>query len=84
MVKVFVDQHTADSAWRPGLALIYRELSREQAARAEFEQMATNDFADFPQDALWLGSIAYLSEVCAFLKDADRAATLSRTLYAGV
>jgi DNA-binding NarL/FixJ family response regulator len=67
------------------LALIYSELGREREARATFEPLATNEFAGLPQDDLWLTCIAYLAEVCAFLGDAHRAATLYQLLlpYAG-
>ena len=80
VVRHFVQQHGAASTWRPGLALIYSELGREREARAAFEQLAAHDFADLPQDSLWLTCVAYLAEVCAFLGDARRAATLYRLL----
>ena len=80
VVRHFVQQHGAASTWRPGLALIYSELGRERETRAAFEQLAAHDFADLPQDSLWLTCIAYLAEVCAFLGDARRAATLYRLL----
>ena len=80
VVRHFVQQHGAASTWRPGLALIYCELGREREARAAFEQLAAHDFADLPQDSLWITCVAYLAEVCAFLGDARRAATLYRLL----
>jgi DNA-binding CsgD family transcriptional regulator len=80
VVRHFVQQHGAASTWRPGLALIYSELGREREARAAFEQLAAHDFADLPQDSLWLPCVTYLAEVCAFLGDASRAATLYRLL----
>jgi DNA-binding NarL/FixJ family response regulator len=80
VVRHFVQQHGAASSWRPGLALIYSELGREREARAAFEQLAAHDFADLPQDSLWLTCVIYLAEVCAFLGDAHRAATLYRLL----
>jgi class 3 adenylate cyclase/DNA-binding CsgD family transcriptional regulator/tetratricopeptide (TPR) repeat protein len=80
VVRHFVRQHGAASTWRPGLALIYSELGREREARAVFEQLATHDFADLPQDNLWLTCVTYLAEVCAFLGDARRAATLYQLL----
>ncbi|MEJ2555119.1 MAG: BTAD domain-containing putative transcriptional regulator [Anaerolineae bacterium] len=85
IIKHFVTHHSAAATWRPGLALIYSDLGFEQEARTEFEYLAANDFADLPQDALWLTCIVYLSEVCAFLGDADRAAVLYQHLlpYAG-
>jgi tetratricopeptide (TPR) repeat protein len=85
IVKSFVEQHSVASAWRPGLAMIYSELGLEPEARAEFEYLAANDFTDIPKDALWMTCIVYLSEVCAFLGDTVRAATLYQLLlpYAG-
>jgi class 3 adenylate cyclase/ATP/maltotriose-dependent transcriptional regulator MalT len=79
-VTRFVQQHAAGSTWRPGLAVIFTELGREQAARAEFEQLAANDFSGIARDGLWSTCIAYLAEVCAYLGDALRANTLYRLL----
>jgi DNA-binding CsgD family transcriptional regulator len=79
-VKAFVQQRSAASAWRPGLALIYSELGLEPEARAEFEHLSANDFGNIPQDALWVVCIVYLAEVCAFLGDSRRADILYRLL----
>jgi DNA-binding CsgD family transcriptional regulator len=79
-VRYFVATSPEHAAWRPGLAVIYSELGLEQEARAEFERLAAHDFADLPQDAMWLACLVYLAEVCAFLGDARRAATLYRLL----
>jgi tetratricopeptide (TPR) repeat protein len=79
-LKHFMKQHGANAAWRPGLALIYSELGREREARREFEHLARHDFADLPRDSLWVGCIIYLTEVCAFLGDTARAATLYQLL----
>jgi class 3 adenylate cyclase/tetratricopeptide (TPR) repeat protein len=79
-VKYFLQQHTAAAAWRPGLALIYSELGRTPEAREEFEQLARNDFADLPRDALWMGCMSYLADVCTFLGDKVRAAILYKIL----
>jgi class 3 adenylate cyclase/DNA-binding NarL/FixJ family response regulator len=85
VIRSFVQQHSAASAWRPGLAVIYSELGREQEARTEFEYLAQHDFMNLTHNSLWVGSIAYLTEVCAFLGDAHHAATLYQLLlpYAG-
>ena len=85
VVRYFVQQHSAAGAWRPGLALIYSELGRAQEARTEFEHLAQHDFADLPRDVLWMGCMTYLSDVCTFLGDRTRAATLYQLLlpYAG-
>jgi tetratricopeptide (TPR) repeat protein len=81
LVKLFVEQHPATAVWRPGLALIYSELGLREEARHEFEILAEKDFTDLPQDAMLATCITYLSEVCAFLGDADRAASLYRLLF---
>jgi predicted ATPase/class 3 adenylate cyclase len=85
-VKYFLQQHTAAAAWRPGLALIYSELGRTREAREEFEQLAWNNFADLPHDGLWMGCMTYLADVCTFLGDKTRAATLYKILlpFAGL
>ena len=85
VVRYFVQQHTVAGTWRPGLALIYSELGRTQEARAEFEHLAQYDFTDVPRDALWMGCMTYLTDVCTFLGDKARAATLYQLLlpYAG-
>jgi DNA-binding NarL/FixJ family response regulator len=81
VVRYFVRQHSASAAWRPGLALIYTELGLKAEAQAEFAHLAQHDFADFPQDGLWVTCITYLAEVCAFLSDTAHAATLYRLLF---
>jgi DNA-binding CsgD family transcriptional regulator/tetratricopeptide (TPR) repeat protein len=72
-------------AWRCGLAYLYSELGRRAEARRVFEHLAVDDFAGLPRDAHWLSGITLLSEVCAFLGDARRAAVLYHLLlpYAG-
>jgi DNA-binding CsgD family transcriptional regulator len=84
-VRHFVQQHGTASTWRPGLALIYRELGRQREARVAFEHLAQHDFTDLPRDSLWAGCLTYLAEVCTFLGDTRRAATLYQHLlpYAG-
>ena len=84
-VRLFIQQHSATAAWRPGLAVIYSELGRTADARAEFENLAQHDFADLPRDAVWMGTMTYLVDVCNFLGDQARAESLYRILlpYAG-
>jgi tetratricopeptide (TPR) repeat protein len=85
VVRYFVQQHSLAGSWRPGLALIYSELGRAPEARVEFEHLAQQDFTDIPRDALWMASLTYLVDVCTFLEDRTRAASLYRLLlpYAG-
>jgi DNA-binding CsgD family transcriptional regulator len=80
VVRHFVQTSPESATWRPGLALIYSELGFEQETRTEFEHLAAHDFADIPRDARWVACLVYLSEVCAFLGDARRAATLYQHL----
>jgi DNA-binding NarL/FixJ family response regulator len=80
LVAHFVQTTSKAATWRPGLALIYSELGLAEQARIEFEVLAANDFVAVPQDGLWVTCIAYLAEVCAFLRDAGRAAVLYAAL----
>jgi class 3 adenylate cyclase/DNA-binding CsgD family transcriptional regulator len=84
-LRHFMRQQGVAAAWRPGLALLYSELGRRREAQAEFEHLARHDFADLPRDSLWMACMTYLTDVCAFLGDAARAATLYQLLlpYAG-
>lgn len=84
-IKGFVEQYPTVAAWRCGLASLYSELGREAEARSAFERVAAHTFTDFPQDNSWLVNLSLLSEVCAFLGDTQRAATLYELLlpYAG-
>jgi class 3 adenylate cyclase/tetratricopeptide (TPR) repeat protein len=80
VVRVFLQEQSAAGAWRPGLALIYSELGRTGDARAEFENLAQHDFADLPRDAMWMGTMTYLVDVCTFLGDRSRADRLYQIL----
>ena len=80
VVRVFLQQHSAAAAWRPGLAVIYSELGLMTDARAEFENLARHDFADLPRDFVWMGTMTYLVDICTFLGDKARADTLYQIL----
>ena len=75
-VKAFVQEYPGLPAWRAALCLIYAELDREAEARVEFEQLAADDFAQFPRDTNWPAALSMLAEVCAFLRDSRRARML--------
>jgi tetratricopeptide (TPR) repeat protein len=55
-------------------------MGRVEEARAEFEGLATNEFAGVPRDTFWLVAMNVLSDVCAALGDADRATILYRLI----
>lgn len=84
-VRGMADQFPRVSSLRVELALLYADLRRENEARAQFELLATEDFREFPRDAIWPTTMSELCEVCHFLRDTRRAATLYELLhpYAG-
>lgn len=79
LVEMFV-QERSNSSWKPGLALMYTELGHPEKARAIFNDLAANGFADIPQDGVWAVSITFLAEVCASLGQRDDAEVLYRLL----
>jgi len=85
LLERFLAQASAGAVWRPGLALMYVELDRLDAARVEFDRLAADDFAAVARDGLWVSCLAYLAEVCAALGDEVHADALYRKLlpYAG-
>jgi ATP/maltotriose-dependent transcriptional regulator MalT len=80
MVAMFVGQHSQNTTWRPGLALLYVELGDLEAARAVFDDLATHDFRSLPRDGRYATCITFLAEVCAALGDVVRAPVLYRLL----
>ena len=84
-LRLLVQQAAEASTWRPGLAVLYSELDMQAEARAEFEHLARDNFSTLSRDALWLGCMSFLADVCAYLGDAERAAVLYELLhpYAG-
>jgi class 3 adenylate cyclase len=72
-IKGFVQMYPAVPAWRTALALLSADLGREKEAREQLEVLAANDFAALPRDGNWPVAMALLSEVCAFLRDTERA-----------
>jgi tetratricopeptide (TPR) repeat protein len=84
-IRNFVDQNPEVSAWQVVLAHISWLLGRKAEARDAFDHVATNDFVGLPRDAVWLGAMSILSELCTVFGDLPRAETLYRLLvpYAG-
>jgi tetratricopeptide (TPR) repeat protein len=73
-------------AWRAALANLLCEEGKLEEAREEFERLAAHDFEDVPKDLDWMIAMTLLSDVCADLGDAERAALLYSKLepYADV
>jgi class 3 adenylate cyclase len=67
---------TPNPGWQSRVAYLYAELGREREAREEFDRFAADDFRDFPKNYVWLLTMTYAAEVCAFLHDSKRAGIL--------
>ncbi|MGD2077038.1 MAG: hypothetical protein PVH18_01545, partial [Chloroflexota bacterium] len=80
VLRLIVSQNPATAIWRPGLALMYAELDMRGEAEVEFEKLALNDFGNLSRDGLWVTNLVFLSEVCAYLGDRERAAILYELL----
>jgi tetratricopeptide (TPR) repeat protein len=78
-------RHHADTVplmrrWRCMLAVVMAENGRLEEAGKELDQLAAEDFEDFPRDAPWLHAMSLLAELCALLGDAPRARRLYELL----
>lgn len=67
-------------SWWANNAILKMALGRRQQARQSFDRLARHEFREIPRDALWLGGIAFLTEVCAWLDDRQSAPVLERLL----
>jgi len=77
--RFMAERFTDSPAPRVTLALIYSDLGREDDARRELEQVASDDFARLRHEQR-IGVLPFLAEVCAYLGDAHRAALLNELL----
>jgi tetratricopeptide (TPR) repeat protein len=75
-----VEENPVRPAWRASLALLLCQAGRPEEGREQFERLAARDFEDVPKDLDWKIAMILLSEVCAMLGDARRAALLYRKL----
>jgi len=75
-----IQEASTQPAAQCGFAAVLCDLGMIAEARSVFEQFATNDFADVPQDFAWLPAMTALVDACTFLGDVPRAATLYRLL----
>jgi DNA-binding SARP family transcriptional activator len=66
----------ARPVFRCALARLAVELDRQAEGRRLFEELAANDFEVVPRDQEWLVAASLLTDVCASLGDARRAAVL--------
>jgi len=75
-VRQLVEDNPDRPAWRAALATLLCEDGRVAEAREEFSRLAVRGFDDIPRDLDWLIAMVLLSDVCADLRDGDRAALL--------
>lgn len=80
VLRQFLSTESPTATWQPGLAVLHCELGADEEARAVFEKLAAGGFAALAQDAIRVASLAYLAEVCVWLGDTVRAATLFELL----
>jgi hypothetical protein len=76
VIRTFLDQEGADSAWRPGLTLACADVGDLQEARKQFDIIANDNFSAIAQDSLRQTCLCYLAEVCDALGDTKRAEEL--------
>jgi hypothetical protein len=62
--------------WRAARILADLEAGRDQSARLEFDEIASANFADVPDDVFRSITLAILAEICSRLGDAERAELL--------
>ena len=79
-IRVLAEQYPTIPAFKSGLALIFSETGRLAEARTWFERLAAHDFVALPRDAHYPNALDELSQVCAALGDAPRAAQLYERL----
>jgi class 3 adenylate cyclase len=80
LVRAQIQQFPNLVTYSCALALVHAEIGEAEEARHEFDKLATREFAVVPRDAQWLVGIYALTEVCDYLADAPRAATLYNLL----
>jgi tetratricopeptide (TPR) repeat protein len=79
VVEDLVRQYPA-LRWRVGLAFLHSELGNEEAARAEFEALVSQDLVDVPDDFNQAISLTFLADLCSRLGAVERAPLLYERL----
>jgi tetratricopeptide (TPR) repeat protein len=75
-IRAYAEQFPTIPAVRAAFAFILSESGKLDEARAEFEIVAANEFADMPSDTTWSLTLAMLARTAAKLGDGARAKTL--------
>jgi tetratricopeptide (TPR) repeat protein len=80
LLTTLAAQHPELPIVRCGCACCHAEDGNLALARAEFDSLAADDFAQVRRDHQWLACMGYLVETCAALNDSLRAESLYRKL----
>ncbi len=80
LMRSFVARSSDIPIWRASLSLGELSVGDLDAARVEYESLASQDFRDLPDDFLILPTLAFLAIVCVALEDRPRAEVLSERL----
>jgi class 3 adenylate cyclase/tetratricopeptide (TPR) repeat protein len=81
LVADMVERYPLLPAWRTGLALIYRELERDEDLRAQVEILARDDFGTLPNDANWTIAMVILAISVAYLGDVECCRSIYEKLF---
>ncbi|WP_031361437.1 adenylate/guanylate cyclase domain-containing protein [Caballeronia sordidicola] len=72
LLKRFVDEHSQNATWRPGLMLVASDLGFEAQARHYLDHLAESE-SDIPVDSMRLVTLTYLAEVATRLRETGHA-----------
>ena len=75
-------RRTADSVWRPALAVLLAEIGDVEAARRELEALVDADLGAILRGGLGVGGLTYAADACALIEDAALAAPIYEQLLA--
>jgi tetratricopeptide (TPR) repeat protein len=75
-IRQSIQEYSARPVFRCALILLLCDLGRLDEARATFEQLAANAFADIPVDNDWLFCMSFLADASERLAAAGHASTL--------
>ena len=81
VLRLLSAERNAGGIWRPGLVVAYAELGMFAEARAGFDEMAVNRFADLPRDGIRPLVLSFLADTCVRLADRNGAAMLLEQLH---
>ena len=80
-VKGMVEKSPAGAkGWQATMAKLYYDMDQRAEAEAEFERLASNNFADLAIDGAYVTALALLGQVAWYIGDKRRAARLYELL----